>query len=167
MLSLDVTNLALTIINLIVLYLILRYFLFKPVLGIMEKREALIAGQLSDADEAGRQAASLKNQYEEKLAASREEAETIVEKAKKKTRLQCDRMIEAADGQAAKILEDARKEAAAEKERALQEARGEIAGLVMTAAAKVIAGQSSEAVDQSIYHQFLTGMGDGNDADRS
>ena len=41
MLSLDL-NLVWTIINLVVLYLLLRHFLFKPVMGIMEKRRQII-----------------------------------------------------------------------------------------------------------------------------
>lgn len=167
MLSLDITNLALTIINLIVLYLILRHFLFQPVLGIMEKRNALIEGQLSNASETKRQADDLRTQYEERLTDSRAEAERIVEKAKHDAGLQCDRMIEEADGQARKILEGARREAVADQERALKEARAEIAGLVMAAAAKVIGDQSSQSIDQSIYNQFIAGIGDGDDADRS
>ena len=42
-------NLVLTIINLIVLYLILRKFLFRPVMDIMEKREKMIADGISHA----------------------------------------------------------------------------------------------------------------------
>ena len=44
-------NLVLTIINLIVLYLILRKFLFRPVMDIMEKREKMIADGISHANE--------------------------------------------------------------------------------------------------------------------
>ena len=45
-------NLVLTIINLIVLYLILRKFLFRPVMDIMEKREKMIACLLYTSDAA-------------------------------------------------------------------------------------------------------------------
>ena len=44
-------NLVLTIINLIVLYLILRKFLFRPVMDIMEKREKMIADGISHAND--------------------------------------------------------------------------------------------------------------------
>ena len=39
MLSLSVSNLVITIINILVLYLLLRKFLYKPVMGIIEKRD--------------------------------------------------------------------------------------------------------------------------------
>ena len=38
-----------TIINLVVFYLLLKKFLFKPVMGIMEKREQMIADGLKNA----------------------------------------------------------------------------------------------------------------------
>lgn len=57
-------NLVLTIINLIVLYLILRKFLFRPVMDIMEKREKMIADGISHANEEQDKAHALKKQYE-------------------------------------------------------------------------------------------------------
>ena len=40
-----------TIINLVVFYLLLKKFLFKPVMGIMEKREQMIADGLKNASD--------------------------------------------------------------------------------------------------------------------
>ena len=53
-------NLVLTIINLIVLYLILRKFLFRPVMDIMEKREKMIADGIGHANEEQDKAHALK-----------------------------------------------------------------------------------------------------------
>ena len=60
-------NLVLTIINLIVLYLILRKFLFRPVMDIMEKREKMIADGIGHANEEQDKAHALKKQYEDAL----------------------------------------------------------------------------------------------------
>ena len=49
------------IINIIVLFLLLRKFLFKPVTDIMEKRKSLIEEALKDADNSKNEAAELKN----------------------------------------------------------------------------------------------------------
>ena len=43
-------SLVLTMINLVVLFLILRKFLFRPVMDIMEKREAMIANKKKNAE---------------------------------------------------------------------------------------------------------------------
>ena len=53
-------SLLFTIINLIVFYLLLKKFLFKPVMGIMEKREKLIADGLKNASDSQEEAARLK-----------------------------------------------------------------------------------------------------------
>ena len=67
-------NLVLTIINLIVLYLILRKFLFRPVMDIMEKREKMIADGISHANEEQDKAHALKKQYEDALNGAKEES---------------------------------------------------------------------------------------------
>ena len=58
-------NVVFTIINLIVLYLLLKKFLIGPVTGIMQKRKEMIDGQLADADNRRKQAGELKQQYED------------------------------------------------------------------------------------------------------
>ena len=60
-------NVVFTIINLIVLYLILRKFLFRPVMDIMEKREKMIADGISHANEEQDKVHALKKQYEDAL----------------------------------------------------------------------------------------------------
>ena len=60
-------NLVYNLINVIVLFLVLKHFLFQPVLGIMQKREELIQGQLDHAAQTQKQADALKKQYEYSL----------------------------------------------------------------------------------------------------
>ena len=57
-------NLVYNLINVIVLFLVLKHFLFQPVLGIMQKREELIQGQLDHAAQTQKQADELKKQYQ-------------------------------------------------------------------------------------------------------
>ena len=53
-------NLVLTMINLVILFLILRKFLFRPIMNIMEKREAMISDGLKNAEDSQNQALELK-----------------------------------------------------------------------------------------------------------
>ena len=73
MLRLD-WNLVLTIINLIILYLLMKNFLIGPVTAIMEKRQADIEQQFASADKAQSEAMRARNQYEDKLKSSQEES---------------------------------------------------------------------------------------------
>ncbi|MCL4424432.1 MAG: F0F1 ATP synthase subunit B, partial [Firmicutes bacterium] len=71
------------IINFLVLFLILKKFLFGPILGMMEQRRKEIAENLTKADEAQREAEKLRQEYLDQMAAARKEAQDIINQANK------------------------------------------------------------------------------------
>ena len=73
--NLDWSTFLLEIINFLVLVWILKRFLYKPVLDVIERRKAGIAKTLSDAQSMRDEAEALKRQYEEKLTALEGERE--------------------------------------------------------------------------------------------
>ena len=92
MLRLDF-NLVWNIVNVIVLYLLLKHFLIKPVMDIMNKRQTMVDQSITNARASESQAFELKSQYEEKLAASAEEGKKLVEEAKAEAKTVQERMI--------------------------------------------------------------------------
>ena len=66
MLSLNVWNLLFTVINVLVLYLLMKKFLFKPVLAVLEKRKEMIASNMEEARKSQQEAEELKTDYEER-----------------------------------------------------------------------------------------------------
>ena len=163
MLRLDM-NLVWNIINLIVLYLLLKHFLLKPVMDVMNKRQAMIEQNISNARASEGQAETLKKQYEEKLAASSEEGRKLVEDARAQAGVQYDRILKEAQENAGRLMEDARKKAEADQERAMREAKAQIAGLVLAATARVVNQEVSAKTNQAIYDSFLAEAGDAHDA---
>ena len=95
MLRLDF-NLVWNIVNVIVLYLLLKHFLIKPVMDIMNKRQAMVDQSITNARASESQASELKSRYEEKLAASAEEGKKLVEEAKAEAKTVQERMIKEA-----------------------------------------------------------------------
>ena len=154
-------DLVFTIINLIVLYLLLKKFLIGPVTGIMEKRKALIESSLEDAAAQKNQAQEMKQQYEQSLAASRLESDEIVARARIDARAEYEQILKDAGVQAGQIIENARKSVEAEREQALREMKAQIASLAMDAAEKVTAGKAGAELDQALFDQFITETGDG------
>lgn len=63
MLKLDI-NLLFTVINLVVWYLLIKKFLFKPVNNIISKREEAIADRYQEAEQEKVQAGEQKQKYE-------------------------------------------------------------------------------------------------------
>ena len=79
MLKLDI-NLLWTVVNVLVMYAVLRKFLFKPVQDVIAKRQQMVDANLADAETSKKEAAETMNAAQEKLrnvdneAAARREA---------------------------------------------------------------------------------------------
>ena len=106
MLNLDPWTVLWTGINLVVLYLLMRHFLFKPVTAMMEQRTKAIEDGLSQA-EAAKQAA-LDQENEARLAQVRGQADQIVAQAKLQGQREYDQIISSAQADAQGIRADAR-----------------------------------------------------------
>ena len=102
-------NLVYNLINVIVLFLVLKHFLFQPVLGIMQKREEMIQGQLDHAAETQKQADALKKQYESSLQTAREDSQKIIDTARINAKAEYDRIVKEADEKANRIGAQAHK----------------------------------------------------------
>ena len=76
-------NLVYTIINLVVLYLLLRHFLIRPVTQIMEKRKQMVEEGFKNAQDMQDQAARMKQEYEEALNGAKQESLRIVDSARR------------------------------------------------------------------------------------
>ena len=163
MLRLDM-NFVWNIVNLIVLYLLLKHFLIGPVMEVMNKRKGMIEHSISDARNKEDPAPELKKQYEEKLAASSEEGSRLIEEARIQAKAQYDRILKDAQEDADRLMADARKQAEADQEKAMREAKAQIAGLVIAAAAKVVNQEISARANQALYDSFIAEAGDFHDA---
>lgn len=143
-----------TIVNLLVLYLLLRKFLFGPVRNIMEQREKLISDQLTAAKEKERKAFALKEQYEATLAGAGTEAEAILEKARTRGEQEYDALLKDANENARQIMKQAKRDIETERERNMRELSSQIASLAVTAAGKAVGSRSGE-FDEDLMNSFL------------
>ena len=148
-----------TIINLIVLFLLLRHFLINPVSNIMEQRRKLIADGLQNAQDTQDEANRLKAEYEEALSGAKKESAEIVDKARIDARAEYDRIVSEAGAKAGNIIENAKENVRIEREQTMKELQSQIAGLAIASAEKIVGDK-----EQNIYDQFLGEVG-GTDED--
>lgn len=158
MLNLD-WNIIYTIINLLVFYLLLKKFLFKPVGAIMEKRRKLIEDSIQEAEAKKAQAETLQEQLAAQLADAQTEATQIIQAARARADAEYSRILQQAREDAAKVLSDANRMIEAEREQAMREVRGSIADIVLLAASKVAQKNMDGASNQEFVDAFLTGAG--------
>lgn len=83
MLNLD-WSIIWNIVNILVLFLLLKHFLFGPITKMMESRTAEIENNLKDAEEKNRKAEALGAEYEKQLADAQAEAAKLVQEAKER-----------------------------------------------------------------------------------
>lgn len=159
MLRLDM-NLVYHMINLIVLFLLLRHFLINPVTDIMEKRKKLIADGLKNAQDAQDEAMKMKEEYEEALKGARQESVQIVERARTEAKKEYERIVAEASGKAGDIVASAKESAREEREQTMKELQSQIAGLAVESAARIV---GANADSKEIYSKFLEEVGESHE----
>lgn len=160
MLSIDVWNILFTAINLLVLAVAVRLILFKPVMKIIEERQAEADRQFENAKKEQQEASTLKAQYEQSLVGIEEERVKTVKEARKNADAQYQRIIEEAKQEARQIKDDAVSMAEVKKNQIIMSAQKDIADMVVSAAVKVVSGNSDKEANSSLYDEFLNKAGE-------
>lgn len=164
MLRIDL-NLVWIIVNVLILYFLLKKFLIKPLDNILAKRQETVDAMLNNASARESEAMQMKEQYESQLSSVQQESDRMVEQAKKDAGFERDRILEQANAQAKDILVKARETVDLERDKAMREMETEVAALAMTAAQKILSGNSDAKSDSRLYDQFLDTAGEKDDTD--
>lgn len=148
-------NFLFTLINLIIFFLLMRKFLFKPIMNVLDKRKEMIDNQFSDAEKAKSSANELKTEYEEKIENINAESDKIIGKAKEAARAEYDKIMDRAEIDAENLKAAAKRQADAAVENEMRAARENIAGIAIDAAVKVLGANVCAETDSSIFDEFL------------
>lgn len=162
MISVDI-NLLFAIINIIVLFLLLRKFLIKPVRNIMEKRDEMIRSGLENARKSQNDAELMKQEYEEKLKNAGDISAGIISDAKKEAEARSKNILDEANAKADNILSSARENAETAKIKAVSEAKEQIADLAAEMARKLVTTSKDSNFDSGEYDRFIRETGDDDD----
>ena len=153
-------NIIWVLVNLLILYLLMRKFLFGPMTRFLDARAKKVADTLDQADSRLAEAEAQKTEYTQQLAAARGEAERIVENARKQADLAYRRRLEEAEQAVQRLDEQAARQREADRAAMLAEAKQEIAALVMLTTAKVSQRTLNGETDQAMLNAFLNEAGD-------
>jgi F-type H+-transporting ATPase subunit b len=150
-LGINIPQLIAQILNFVILLIILRLLLYKPVLRMLDERREKIAEGLNAAELARAEAASAQANIQEQLTAARQQGQEIVANAQGiATRIQ-----EEAREQSARDREEALKRAQAEigleRDRAIAQLRSEFADITVGAAEKVI----NQSLDRQSHQRII------------
>ena len=158
MLKLDI-NILFTVINIIILLVAMKFFLFKPIHKVLAKRQQLINDTVAEAENLKANAVEMEKQHRESLAGVEDEKAAIIKNARDHAARERDKIIEEAQEKAQSILKDAKSEAGLRKKEILNQTQSEISEIVVTAVEKLLQKQAVGA-DDALYDEFLTKAGD-------
>lgn len=150
-----VKDLIINIINIIVLFVIVRGLAYKPVKKFLDARKERVSKELSDAAAARQTAEEEALKYKELTEKSKMQQTGIINEAERTAKQSAAEIIETAKQKAAEITEKARENA--EKERAAQIAamKGDIADLAFDISRQVLSREVSDEDNMRIADAFF------------
>ena len=146
--------------NILILYIVLKKLLFKPLKNMIDSRKAEIDGMYSDAEEAKVSAEKMKDEYEEKLSAAKSESEEILKNALRRATLKEEEILSDAKKKAERVMERASEGIEQEKRRAINEVKDEVSDIAVAIASAVIERDVNEKEHRDLIDDFIDKIGE-------
>lgn len=155
LISVNIPHILITIINLLILFLLIKKFLFKPVQRILDARKAEVDKIYADAADAQKAADKNKQLYDEKLENAEAEADALLQSAAKKAEQNSDIVLAEATEKASAMLKKAESDIEQERKKAVNDIKNEISDLSVSIAGKVIGREISAEDHKALIDGFI------------
>ena len=159
-LSVNVWHILMAIGNLLILVLILKKFLFKPVQNIIRQREEEVEKVYSDADKALSDANAEKELYRKKLDDAKAEADSLIKTASDRAKAESSEIISGAKAEAERKLKIADEDIELAKKKAADEMRDSISEMVFSLAEKVVEKEIDPSAHASLIDEAIDSLGE-------
>ena len=153
--SFSVPDIVFQWLNLLVIFLVVKKFLFKPIKGIIEKRQNEVKDMYLRAEQAEKKAQNLEAQYTELLTKARLEAAEIVKNATEAAQSKADTIVEQAKVKAMELLEKTQAQIQRERDESLKEAFNKVSDVVLITASKLIEKEMTMEDHKEIIEKIL------------
>lgn len=147
------------IVGFLILLLVLNRFMFKPIFGILDQRQADIKATYDQLDADRARMEETRREYEQRLAGIEAEAREKIQAAVKEAQSLRDNLVSDAHSQAATIIEQGRNESERDRQKAFLEMRSQIVTLAVSAAGKVIDENLTDARQTKLVDDFIGSLG--------
>lgn len=155
-------NILWTVVNILVLFVLLRKFLYRPVMNVIEQRQKLIDNAIADAESKKNDAQAALAQAQDKLQNVDVEAAQRREAYEKQAEKEKEQLLLEAQHQADTIVAEGKAAAEAEHTRRLRDADAETAALARNMCEKLLARSLTQQDDSRLLDDLLQKAGDSN-----
>ena len=150
-LGIDLSRLLTFLVGFTVIAVVLRMFLYGPIIRMLDQRAERIRESLEAADRASAEAASSAERVEQELANARREGQSLIAEARDAASRLREQEEERTRAQVDEMLDRARAEIRREREAAVEELRREFAGIAIMAAERIV----EQSVDEDSHRELI------------
>lgn len=158
--SVNLVQILISLCNLLIIFLILKRFLYKPVKRVIDQRNAELESRYGEAEKAVNDAEANRTAWEEKMRGADAKAMEIVKNAEKRGADKCEIMISEAKKQADGIVNEAREEAASARAKARDEIKKEIVGVSTVIAEEMLKREITLDDHRAVIDDMIENIGD-------
>lgn len=146
------------VLNVLVMFFILKKLLFKPITKVLEQRKADVDKLYGEAEAAKAEADRIQSEYDGKIAAADAEVELMLTDGRARAAAMEREAAETAKAQASHILTKAENDARLLQKQAVAELQGELSDMAVELAAKVTEKEINAADHEALINDFLVSM---------
>lgn len=146
------------------LFLVLARFVWKPLLGALDKRESTIREALEAAERLKSEADKRMAEYEERMAKSHLEAQAVVDEGRRDAEVLRREIESKAQGEAQKIIDRGKREIELARDHALEQIRTEVVDLSLQVAERLVKKNLTTDDNKRLAQEALQGLGKEGDS---
>ena len=158
--SIDAWTIIFQICNLLILVALVRKFLWKRVMAMLDARQKEIDGLYDAAGRDRDEAAQMKQEYTARLSAAREEADRLVRNAVDTAHNRGDAIVQEAKAEATHLTQKAAVEIEQEKRKAYSELVHDISGMAADIAGRMVEREINERDHRELVEDFIRNAGE-------
>lgn len=158
LIEIDWFTIAATLLNFVILYFILRRFLYAPVKKMLDERRAEVEHTYAEAEIKQMEAGKLRAEYGRRISAAYEEARQIIARASDEAEAEAQALLSDAKVRAENHISRAEERIEMERRQAFAGAQGELADLAAEAAERILQEKITPAENERIVSEFLQSL---------
>jgi F-type H+-transporting ATPase subunit b len=144
-----------------IVFVVIRAWIYRPVLEMLKKRRETVAKGLEDARVAAEARANAEKEASKILSEAQSKAAQMIREATERAELSTRDVRVQAEAEVARLREQALAEAEKERTRLLGELRSEVTALAIAAAQKIIGEALDEKRQHALLDEFFSGVKNG------
>ena len=163
--SVNIWHILISLCNLLILYLILKRFLFKPVRRMLSERKAALDKQYADAADAVSAADANRAAWDAKMLDAKNAADDIIKKGSEQAQRRSEIIVAEAREKAGVIIDDAKTQAELERRHARADIKRDIADISTALTEKLLDRELTEKDHRALIDSVISDIGEANDSD--